>query len=515
MVAAHGQSARAQTLAGKNGQRIACSGGEAAGFGCREVDLLSRLTPAELGATMACNGGKSLCGVNDMWGWFDLQTGKEYAIVGREDGTAFVDVTDPVNPLYVGNLAHNGAAPSVWRDIKVYADYAYIVADGFAGNGVQIFDLTQLRGLSGAPVEFEMTGLYTGISMAHNIVINEASGFAYVVGYRENTMADNCGRGLHIIDLADPADPVYAGCFAFPATGRSNDGYTHDAQCVNYHGPDPDYQGREICFGMNVTHITVADVTDKSNPIAIAKADYPAVHYVHQGWLSEDHRYLFQGDELDEFFGDTEFTRTLVWDIIDLDDPVLFDEYEAPGRSIDHNLYIKDGFMYQTNYIDGLRILDVSDPSLIFEVAHFDTFKEDPVNPSVWSGTWSNYPFFKSGAVGLSSRREGLFMVQPTMSAPVAVEEPETPEDFVVFSAYPNPFASRFTISLSVPITQNINVTLYNVLGREIQSLYSGTVLAGREERINVELIGYPAGTYFYQITGEDFMLSKPIVLAR
>jgi len=378
-----------------NGRRVTCTGGNAAGYGCREMDLLSILTPEELGATMACGGGTVRCGLNDMWGWFDSATGKEYAIVGREDGTAFVDVTDPVNPVYVGNLSHNGAAPSVWRDVKVYADHAYVVADSWAGNGVQVFDLTQLRGLSGAPAELEMTGLYTGISSAHNIVINEESGFAYIVGYRGG---DACGRGLHMLDLADPANPVFAGCFAFPATGRSNDGYSHDAQCVIYQGPDLDHQGREMCFGFNETHITVADVTDKLNPIAVSKAAYPFVHYVHQGWLSEDHKYLFQNDELDEYAGDVEFTRTMVWDITDLDDPVIFSEYSGLGRSIDHNIYIKDGFLYQSNYIDGLRVLDVSDPALMIEVGHFDTYEEDPVNPSVWSGTWSNYPFFRSGA---------------------------------------------------------------------------------------------------------------------
>lgn len=503
----------------KKGQRVVCTGGEAAGFGCSEIDLLSFLSRSELGATSTCASGKTPCKVNDLWGWTDSQTGKEYVIVGREDGTSFVDISNPLNPVYLGNLVHNGIGPNVWRDIKVYADHAYIVADRASDDnrwhGVQIFDLTQLRGLFPEPVEFEMTGLYDGISDAHNIVINEDTGFAYVVGYETVTEADDCGRGLHMIDLADPLHPVFAGCFMFPATGIFDDGYTHDAQCVLYHGPDADYQGREICVGFNETFITIADVTDKANPIAVSKADYPDVGYVHQGWLSEDHKYLFQNDELDEIKGDILNTRTLVWDVMDLDDPVLFAEYAAPGEAIDHNIYVKGNFLYQSNYVDGLRILDISDPGNPVEVAYFDTIDEDPLNPRVFNGSWSNYPFFESGVIAVTSRAEGLFLLQPTAPGIVSTENAEIPESIAVSTAYPNPFTGRFTISVELPVTQNVEIAIFDLLGRELQRVYSGMIAAGGDVQIGVELIDFPAGTYYYRIVGDQFSVSKPITLVR
>lgn len=500
---------------GKNGQRAFCSGGKALGFGCEEVDFMSFLSLSSLGSTSSCGGGKGLCSVNDLWGWSDPMTGKEYAIVGREDGTAFVDVTDPLNPEYLGNLAHNGIVPSVWRDMKVYADHVYIVADGFAGNGVQIFDLTQLRGLSGAPVEFEMSGLYAGISRAHNIVINEDSGFAYVVGYKNETPADDCGRGLHMIDLADPVNPVFAGCFMFPATGRFNDGYTHDAQCVIYHGPDADYLGREICIGLNETHVTIADVTDKSNPIAVSAATYPDVGYIHQGWLSEDHKFLFQNDELDERRNRVQNTRTLVWDVTNLDDPVLFATYFGPGKAIDHNVYVKGNSLYQSNYMDGLRILDISDPGSPIEVAHFDTFIREPASPTQFSGSWSNYPFFKNGVVAVTSRGEGLFLLQPTAATVVSIEPPEILESIVVSNAYPNPFSDRFTISMELLKTQHVEISIVDMVGRDLKTVYSGTVVAGSKQRIDVDFGDFPSGTYYYIITGDQFSVSKSIVHAR
>lgn len=126
-----------------------------------------------------------------------------------------------------------------------------------------------------------------------------------------------------MINIQNPLAPVFAGCFQDMSTGRQRTGYSHDAQCVVYHGPDTDYQGREICLGSNETALSIADVTDKSNPLTIAMASYPNVGYSHQGWLSEDHSYFFMGDELDESGGNVTNTRTLIWDLADLDDPIL------------------------------------------------------------------------------------------------------------------------------------------------------------------------------------------------
>src|SRR5690606_36290349 len=167
--------------------------------------------------------------------------------------------------------------------------------------------------------------------------------------------------------------PRFAGCFADNLTGRSGTGYTHDAQCVTYSGPDARYTGREICFGANETALSIADVTDKSNPQALSRASYPSVAYSHQGWLTEDQRHLYMNDELDEGQGYVTRTRTLIWDVADLEDPVLVTEHLGVESSTDHNLYIRGNLMYQANYASGLRILDITDREAPVEVGFFDT----------------------------------------------------------------------------------------------------------------------------------------------
>ncbi len=392
-----------KNLAAITGGKVDCSKGSAKLFDCSNVDLLSFLPVSEV-------GGKRGVVLNDLWGWTDPKTSREYALVGRIDGTSFVDVTDPTHPKYLGDLPKTPEANvAIWRDIKVYRNYAFIVSDGSGPHGMQVFDLTKLRNVKAAPQTFSEDAHYDRIHSAHNIVIDTATGYAFTVG--NSSGGETCGGGLHMINISDPLHPAFAGCFADPTTGRAGTGYIHDAQCVVYQGPDRKYRDHEICLNSAETALEIADVTDKSKPVALSHAAYPNVGYAHQGWLSEDQRFFFMDDELDELNGAVNGTRTLVWDVSDLTDPVLVTEHISKNHSTDHNLYIKGNLMYQSNYVSGLRVLDVSDPKNPRDYGFFDTVPVGPDEPG-FGGSWSNYPFFKSGTIVVTSMSEGLFMLK-------------------------------------------------------------------------------------------------------
>lgn len=386
---------------------ISCADGSADQFECNQVAIASFLPVSAIG------GGRG-AKTNDVWGWTDTESGKEYAIVGRTDGTAFIDVSNASAPVYLGNLPKtSGSRGNSWRDIKVYHNHAFIVADGAGQHGMQVFDLTKLRGVSHPPVTFEEDALYDGIASAHNIVINEETGYAYAVGV--NSGGETCGGGLHMINIQQPTHPVFEGCFSDTTSGNAGTGYSHDAMCINYHGPDTEYTGKEICFGSNENKLSIADVSDKTNPVLIASASYPNVAYAHQGWITEDHKYFYMNDEGDESNSvraeePLPGTRTLIWDIQDLDDPLMVKEHFGETFTIDHNLYIKGNLMYQSNYVSGLRILDISDPENPREVGFLDTV---PWSEEVeFDGSWSNYPYFDSGTIVVSSGREGVFFLK-------------------------------------------------------------------------------------------------------
>ena len=395
----------ATRIAALTGDRRDCAGGKVDMFDCSNVDLVAFLPVHAL-------GGERGVHVNDLWGWTDPATRREYAIVGRNNGTSFLDITDASNPRYLGDLPlHEGATPNVWRDIKVYGDHAYIVADNAGAHGMQVFDLRQLRNVQDAPAKFTESAHYDRIASAHNIVINEEIGYAFIVG--SSGGGETCGGGLHMVDIREPQNPKFAGCFADTRTGNARTGYSHDAQCITYNGPDTAHRGQHICFGANETALSIADVTDKSEPVPIATAAYPNSAYLHQGWVSDDHRYLFMNDEGDELAGTVPRTRTLVWDIQDLDDPVLVKEYLGETEASDHNLYVKGNRVYESNYVSGLRILDISDPRNPVEIGFFDTVPWGKNAPG-FAGAWSNYPFFPSGNIIVSSMREGLFILRPS-----------------------------------------------------------------------------------------------------
>ncbi|MCB9126291.1 MAG: choice-of-anchor B family protein [Ardenticatenales bacterium] len=364
-----------------------CVGGMAGSYPCDEVDLLAFMPTGTIG------GGS---GMNDIWGWTDPTTGKEYALAGRTSGTAFVDVTDPVNPIYLGNLPTH-TSNSTWRDIKVYNDHAFVVSEA-SGHGMQVFDLTQLRNVTSPPVTFTETAHFNGFGNAHNIVINEDTGFAYGVG------TGTCSGGMHMVNIQNPTSPTDAGCF-------SADGYTHDAQCVVYSGPDSGYTGDEICFNANEDTVTIVDVTNKAAPVQLSRTGYSGSEYTHQLWINDDQTYLYMNDELDEYYlGHA--TRTYVWDIADLDAPQLVATHDGPTNSIDHNLYYHEGRLYQSNYTAGLYILDATDPMNLDVDGFFDVYPSS--NSTNFNGTWSNYPYFESGTIVVTNINTGLFIVDYT-----------------------------------------------------------------------------------------------------
>lgn len=366
-----------------------CENGMAGEYPCNGYDLLGRISLQALDSSSA----------NDIWGWTDPDSGKEYALIGLDNGTAFIDISDTENMIYLGKLP-TATVNSSWRDIKVYQDHAFIGSEA-GGHGMQVFDLTTLRTVANPPVTFSEDAHYTGFGNSHNIVINENTGFAYPVGTARN---DAFNGGVHFVNIQDPKNPTAAG-------GYGGNGYTHDAQVVTYNGPDTDYSGNEILIGANESRVVIVDLTDKDNPANISTIQYSNIGYTHQGWFTDDQRYFILGDETDEINSGFN-SRTLVFDLSDLDNPSLFTTYLGATTAIDHNGYVLGDEFFLANYSAGVRVLDISDivNMNISEKGFFDTLPSN--NTPSFTGVWSVYPFFASGKVIASDIGSGLFVIQ-------------------------------------------------------------------------------------------------------
>lgn len=372
-----------------------CVNGMAGPYHCNGYDLMGQLNINTLSGNANEEG-------SDIWGWTDPLDNKEYAIVGLSNSTAFVDVTDPTNPIFLGRLNSN-AGSNAWRDVKTYNNHAFIVADNVGPHGMQVFDLTRLRNVTNAPATFTADAVLNDVGSCHNIVINESEGVAYLVGCSSTN-----GGGPIFIDINNPTNPINLGDYTAV-------GYSHDAQVVTYSGPDTDYTGKQIYVGSNgnTDQVVILDVTDKSNVIEISSFTYPQTAYAHQGWFTENQKYFILGDEVDELtFGFN--TKTLVFDFTDLDNPTAHATYFGPTPAIDHNGYVKGNEYYLANYRAGLRVLDISNiastTNAMTETGFFDTYPSS--DSADFNGTWSIYPYFESGNIIIGDIDSGLFIVR-------------------------------------------------------------------------------------------------------
>ena len=469
-------------------------------YPCSGIDFYAFVSAEDM-------GGREL---NDIWGWTDPQTGKEIALVGLLNGVSFVDVSDPTAPIVLGILPTE-AGSSSWRDVKVYKNHAYIVADNASYHGIQIFDLTQLRNISSFTT-FQKTAYYDKVGEVHNIAINEETGFAYAFGI--GTASDSkyiCGA--HIIDINDPVNPKFSGCLKDETTGRYGDGYVHDGQFIIYKGPDTDYYGKEIALTCNETALGIADVTDKSNLKIISKYESSNFRYIHQGWISENHKYFYTNDEHNEIRGVDAYQTTLVFDITDLDKPILANTFKSDLKTIDHNNYIIDTLLYQSNYSSGLRVLSIADPINPKEIAYFDTY---PAGDKFdYIGSWSNYPYFESKTIVVSSIEEGLFVLKINEGEDLSVKNDNTnPSIFELEKNYPNPFNPQTKINYSLSESGKISLVVYNSLGQIVQTLENGYKQSGSYS-IAFDGSSLPSGTYFYQLSSKGFVKTEKMSLIK
>jgi len=462
-------------------QRVPCVNGFAGDYPCDGYDLVAHLGISGLGGNNEAN---------DIWGWTDPSTSKEYALVGLSNGTAFVDLCDPQSPELVGFLPTHSNS-SIWRDIKVHANHAFIVSEA-SGHGMQVFDLTQLETTTNRPANFTETAHNDSFGNAHNIAINEESGYAYVIG------ANPFSGGPIFINIQDPSTPIVEG-------GFSDDGYTHDAQIVIYNGPDADYAGQELFFGCNANSLTIVDVTDKSDPQQISRNLYPQTGYSHQGWLTEDQRYFLLNDELDEQ-QTNQPTRTLMFDCLDLDNPVYMGAFSGATAAIDHNMYVKGDLLYQSNYTAGLRVIDISNiaTATLEEVAYFDVHPSS--NSNSFNGAWSIYPYFDSGLIVISSIEQGLFVVQASgeellMSncQPSAISELNLSSQLTL---YPNPASD--VVNVSMDNLAYGQVELLDAFGRSVMKKSLTSV-----GQFQLDLSGFAVGTYILNVRTDEGIATK------
>lgn len=301
---------------------------------------------------------------NDVWGYVD-SLGNDYALVGLQDGVSIVKVA--ADTIYEVDFVPG--VNSIWRDLKTHQHYAYVTNE--SGDGLAIIDL------AGLPDSVHFVGNYDDVfTTAHNLYI--ADGFAYISG-------SNAAGGADILDLALPQAPVLVGASSF-----SN---FHDIFVLD---------DRMYASTGSRSSLAIFNITDKSSINLIAEIQIPGNGFSHNAWASLDGNYVMTTEESIDH-------TVKMWDIHDLSNPELIDEYLSFPSRLAHNTHISGNYAYISHYSDGLRILDISDPEQMVEVGFYDT---SPSNATGFDGNWGAFPFTNSGYIYATDESFGLFVIE-------------------------------------------------------------------------------------------------------
>ena len=382
-----------------------CVNGTTGGLDCDGVELLAHLS------LPAISGSPSQTA--DIWGFLDLNTFREYIIVGYNTGTAVIDVTDPAAPREVGFI---GGRNTVWRDVKVYQDYdaangrwnafAYVTADG-STDGLFVIDLREL------PLRVSRLDYATDIGAAHNVYLantDYATGLP-LLGETPSVVLAGANRSageFRLYGLANPMAPDYLSSATRPD-------YVHDVSSILISDDRATTQCQAtagkctVLLDFNETTLDIWNISDAQALSRLSSTTYENARYTHSGWWSEDKQYVFLQDELDE--QQVGLNTTLrVFDISDLRNPVARGIWTGPTRAIDHNGFVRGNRYYMSNYSRGLSILDISNPLNPVSAGFIDTYPFS--NAASFVGAWGVYPFLPSGVIGISDIDTGLYLVR-------------------------------------------------------------------------------------------------------
>ena len=295
---------------------------------------------------------------SDITGFY--QDGREFAVIGLQNATSFVDVTDPSNPFELGRISGGN---SIWRDLKYWDRHVYIGTE--ADDGIKVVSVDD-------PDNPTLVYTITDVDNSHNVHICE-DGFLYIIGADEHD--------IWIYDLTFPGTPSLIGTW---------DGeYLHDIDVED-----------NLVYGMGIYTSTayIIDVSDKTNPQTLVSWQYPGM--AHDAAVTADGNYLVTADEM-------QGGNLKLWDIQDYSNINLLDEFTVNPQHSVHNVYIKDGLVYASYYADGTRVYDIS--TLTFnEIGYYDTSEVE----GLYVGNWGTYVYLPSDNIISSDIETGLYILQ-------------------------------------------------------------------------------------------------------
>ncbi len=429
---------------------------------------------------------------SNIWGYVDNQ-GNEYALLGHDQGMSIIDITNPAAPTEIDMIPGPTGLGIIWREIKVWQDYAYVVSEHTSpttNTGIQIIDLSGLPSSASLVTNYRWPNVTESTARSHTISIDD-QGFLYISGGTSTASTGGVQSGVRVFSLADPENPSPVSFW--------NPWYVHDTQIRN-----------NIAFAHNIFEggqIDIYDVTDRSNPQQIHTLTYPN-GFSHQSWFTEDNNYMFTCNEINGQPINV-WDISVLWDSDPNNDDMISQVTTIPvaSTSIAHEIYIKGNFGYISHYEEGVKVADVSDPANPVIVGTYDT-----------SDAWGVHAFFPSDNFVVSDINDGLYVFRFDLLTNVS-DEPQTIANFQLEQNFPNPFNPSTTIRYQLEKNVPVKLSVFDVLGRTIKTLVNEAQGAGSYE-VNWDATdnngqAVSSGVYLYKLEAGDFSDSKTMNLIR
>ena len=416
---------------------------------------------------------------NDIWGY--AANGREYAIVGSNWGTHFVDITNPAVPTEIAAYAGAGQAVtgynSSWRDFKTYGHYVYGVAD-VGAHTLQIFDMSQ------APdTVFKVYDSNALSTSAHTVA--QENDRLYLVANRR----DGAFWPIDIVSVSDPLNPTLIGTIGAPWFTEMHALHVRNDTLYCSAG----YSG-----------LYIIDATNAAAPSIVSTiTNYPSSGYNHTAWTSGDRKTMIMTDEVPASL------PVKVFDISDISNPTLLTTFDNGTLGTPHNTFMIGDIAILSYYMDGVQVYDLQNPSNPVRIGYFDTFPDNDstqtsyTSPTPYNGNWGVYPYLPSGNIIASDKVYGLYVISP----PYTITAAQKPDMLgIKAQVYPNPAEGNFTVKLA-EVTPDTELTLYNSLGVQVYNAKA----AGTENRIVTSQLS--AGLYTLRISNKTQSAVQKVVL--
>ncbi len=457
-------------------------------FNLETTDLFSQLANSNL--SLLANRNQHGGGSNRysaIWG-YRAPNGREYAILGCQTGTAFVEITDTTNIVERDFVT---GVNSGWREMKVFSHYAYVVSEG-TNSRLQIMDLQYLPD----SVSLVSTYSYTNYTKTHTI--SQSGPYLYLNGGNVSQGLSDPG-GVTVLDLTNPVAPVKRGSWGVE--------YVHDCRVVN-----------DTIYACNIYDVSnggtgsiyVISATNKDNLTTVTSWVNNPVPGPHNIALTGDRKFALTTDEIP-----SSSPRVLkVWNIQTLTNTTLVTTWQPTGltNTIVHNVEIYGNYALIAHYEAGVRLVNITNPAAPTEVAWYDTYPSSNVNQ--YRGCWGVY-MFPSGKIIASDMQTGLYVFNPQIPL-VGINDPpvNTPAAFNLGQNYPNPFNPSTAIDYSISKGSHVSIKVYDALGRQVAVLVDEFKRSG-SYNVSFDAGRLSSGIYYYTMITDGSRETKKMTLVK